>query len=73
MVVMLYVVLFQQVTAAVAVGFNGTIHRVVQFFSVSGSTQATSTFYVSQYWTFMFKADTDLYIMKETDIKSKVC
>ncbi|CAH3963612.1 unnamed protein product [Pieris brassicae] len=32
-----------------AVGLNGTIHRMVQFFSVSGSTQANSTFYVSQY------------------------
>ncbi|KAG6446717.1 hypothetical protein O3G_MSEX004564 [Manduca sexta] len=32
-----------------AVGLNGTIHRMVQFFSVSGSAQATSTFYVSQY------------------------
>lgn len=38
----------QQVTEAI--GLNGTIHRVVQFFSVSGSAQATSTFYVSQYW-----------------------
>ncbi|VVD02205.1 unnamed protein product [Leptidea sinapis] len=34
---------------AEAVGLNGTIHRMVQFFSVSGSSQATSTFYVSQY------------------------
>ncbi|CAG4983673.1 unnamed protein product [Colias eurytheme] len=32
-----------------AVGLNGTIHRMVQFFSVSGSAQANSTFYVSQY------------------------
>lgn len=62
MAVMLYVVLFQQVTEAV--GLNGTIHRVVQFFSVSGSAQATSTFYVSQYWTFTFKTDTDLYIIE---------
>lgn len=38
-----------QVTEAVAVGLNGTIHRMVQFFSVAGSAQATSTFYVSQY------------------------
>ncbi|KAH9631533.1 hypothetical protein HF086_004694 [Spodoptera exigua] len=30
-------------------GLNGTIHRMVQFFSVAGSAQATSTFYVSQY------------------------
>ncbi|KAF9423251.1 hypothetical protein HW555_001320 [Spodoptera exigua] len=28
-----------------AVGLNGTIHRMVQFFSVAGSAQATSTFY----------------------------
>lgn len=68
MAAMLYVVLFQQVTEAVAVGLNGTIHRVVQFFSVSGSAQATSTFYVSQYWTITLITDTDLYIKKETDI-----
>lgn len=37
----------QQVTEAV--GLNGTIHRMVQFFSVSGSAHASSTFYVSQY------------------------
>lgn len=45
-VIIVYVIrVVQQVTEAV--GLNGTIHRMVQFFS--GTTHATSTFYVSQF------------------------